>query len=270
MKKVKKKSTEQFLKEIENLKSVVDKLKAFEAGVTTSDNALNLSELKSFSWLENSPVCTKIIDIDFNLQYMSRAGIEKLKIDDISSYYNSQYPLSFYSKSFKVPMEKGLIEAKKFKKTTTQEAPIIDCDGNELWFQSTIIPVNNPQGELDHFLIVSLDITEHKNSEFCLRNSENKLKEALEITSLGTFVFDDGTNTFVTSLISDTILGIDETYNKNIQGWIDLVHPDDLKNAQILLDNEDLEFVSSEFRIIRPSDKKIIWISGHAKKESMD
>ncbi|MCD4679521.1 MAG: hypothetical protein K8S00_03955 [Bacteroidales bacterium] len=36
---------------------------------------LEQSELKSSIWLENSPVCTKIVDLDFNLQYMSSSGI---------------------------------------------------------------------------------------------------------------------------------------------------------------------------------------------------
>ena len=93
-----------------------------------------------------------------------------------------------------------------------------------------------------------------------------KLKEALEITALGTFSFDDKTNLFETSAISDAILGIDDIYMRDIQGWINLVHPDDYKHAQKLLDN-DLKSVSSEFRIIRPKDLKTIWILGHAKKE---
>ncbi len=34
-------------------------------------------------WLDNSPVCTKVVDLDFNLQYMSAAGTKALKIDDV-------------------------------------------------------------------------------------------------------------------------------------------------------------------------------------------
>lgn len=44
------------------------------------------------AWLENSPVCTKIIDADFNLQYMSKAGVQALKIKNIEEYYNKPYP----------------------------------------------------------------------------------------------------------------------------------------------------------------------------------
>jgi PAS domain S-box-containing protein len=29
-------------------------------------------------WLDNSPVCTKVVDLDFNLKYMSAAGIQAL------------------------------------------------------------------------------------------------------------------------------------------------------------------------------------------------
>jgi len=32
---------------------------------------------QSHVWLENSPVCTKVVDLDFNLRYMSAAGTKK-------------------------------------------------------------------------------------------------------------------------------------------------------------------------------------------------
>ncbi|MDP6924080.1 MAG: hypothetical protein R2568_03420 [Candidatus Scalindua sp.] len=39
------------------------------------------------AWLDNSPVCTKVVDLDFNLIYMSAAGVEALKIDDVTKLY---------------------------------------------------------------------------------------------------------------------------------------------------------------------------------------
>ena len=51
---------------------------------THAEESLRDSEKRSRAWLEHSPVCTKIVDRDFNLQFMSSAGIEDLKIDDIT------------------------------------------------------------------------------------------------------------------------------------------------------------------------------------------
>lgn len=40
------------------------------------EKELETSENERRIWLENSPVCAKIIDLDSNLQYMSSAGIK--------------------------------------------------------------------------------------------------------------------------------------------------------------------------------------------------
>lgn len=139
------KTKEQLLQEIEQLKTKFSE-----------------SESKSRLWLENSPVCTKIVDLDFNLQYMSSSGVKELKIDDITEFYGKPYPLHFYPDSFKIPMTNNLKKAKESGEIITQEASVVDIDGNELWFHSTIVPVNDDHGKLDYLMVVSLEITERK------------------------------------------------------------------------------------------------------------
>ena len=140
-----------------------------------TEEKLKAAEKKSEVWLENSPVCTKIVDLDFNLQYMSSIGVRELKIDDITEYYGKPYPLDFYPDSFKIPMRRNLKKAGETGKTITQEAPIVDVDGNELWYHSTIVPVNDDKGKLAYFMVVSLETTERKRAE-----------EALKISSFAT------------------------------------------------------------------------------------
>ena len=400
MKKVKTKSLEHSLKAISEIKNKAAELSKFEDSIDHILESLNNPESKSFTWIENSPVCTKIIDLDFNLKYMSKAGVNKLKIKDISSYYGKPYPLNFYSDSFKIPMKECMNKVLKTKEPVTHEASILDVDGNELWFESTLIPIKDNEENIDYLLIVSQDISErkhielqikqskkfhetllkttpdiiyvydlnkqknvytnngnlkvlgytmneidgfgsellskimhpddfktynnkvlpkynklkkgeiieleyraqHKNGswrwlysresvfkrengkaiqvigvtgditqrkkiELDLKQSKEKLKEALEITQLATFVFDDSTDFFETSSIGNKILGLDNLYKRDIQGWINLVHPEDLKEIEGLLDNPNSNYVVLDFRIIRPKDKKTIWISGYAKKE---
>jgi len=84
------KSKEQLLEEIDQLKKKVAMMEK--------------SQENSRLWLENSPVCTKIVDQDFNLQYMSSSGIKELKIDDINKFYGEPYPFYFYPDNFKITM----------------------------------------------------------------------------------------------------------------------------------------------------------------------
>ncbi len=132
------------------------------------------------SWLEISPVCTKIVDLDFNLLYMSSAGIRLLKILDINEYYGKPYPFDFYPDSFKTEMVSNLKKARETKQIIVQEASVIDVEGNDLWFESTIVPVNDKNNELDYILIISLETTERRRAENNLRNSEGRFKAAFE------------------------------------------------------------------------------------------
>ncbi|MBT6564523.1 MAG: PAS domain S-box protein, partial [Candidatus Scalindua sp.] len=130
-----------------------------------AEERLRDSERRSRAWLENSPVCTKIVDLDFNLQYMSSAGVKDLHIDDITPFYGKPYPLDFYPKSFRDTMSENMRRVVETGEIVTQEAPVVDKEGNELWFHSTLIPVNNDEGQLDYLMVTSLDITTRKKRE---------------------------------------------------------------------------------------------------------
>lgn len=128
--------------------------------LTTKSNELRLSERQKSYWLESSPVCTKIVDLDFNLQYMSPAGVTDLCIADISPYYGNPYPFEFYPKLFRDEMIGNLKKAKETGEVASQEAAVLDIDGNELWFYSTIVPVNDENDNLDYLMVVSVNTTE--------------------------------------------------------------------------------------------------------------
>ncbi len=130
-----------------------------------TEKRLKVSEERSRTWLEYSPVCTKIVDIDFNLQYMSSAGVTSLQIEDVTQLYGKPYPFDFYPESFKTLMVSNLEKVKATGEIIAQEASVVDTKGNELWFHSTLVPVNDEKGRIDYIIVVSIDITERKQAE---------------------------------------------------------------------------------------------------------
>jgi PAS domain S-box-containing protein len=137
---------------------------------------LNDSERKSHAWLENSPICTKIVDLNFNLRYMSSAGVKSLKIKDINTFYNKPYPFEFYPSNFKQKMLVCLNQVINTKTITKLEAQVIDLNSNEIWFHSTLVPVLNKMNDLDYIIIVSIDISEQKNAEQELKQLNKELE----------------------------------------------------------------------------------------------
>ena len=144
-----------------------------------AEELLRESESRTRAWLEFSPACTKIVDLDFNLQYMSNAGVEGLQIDDITPYYGKPYPFEFYPKSFRDEMTGNLERVKKTGQVATQEASVLDTEGNEVWFHSTLVPVNNDAGELDYIMVVSIDTTDKSEEQ---HDSQPRLDEARSVT----------------------------------------------------------------------------------------
>ncbi len=169
------KDLESKLEEVENNRSDLD---ISEHNFVVSK--LNDYEKRSHVWLENSPVCTKILDTDFNLQYMSCAGIDALKIDNINEYYGKSYPLIFFPDLFKETMMERLDKVKNTGEIVTHEALLRSTEGEELWFLSTLLPVNHDDGTLDYIMVVSTEITDRKLAEEKLMNINAELIVAKE------------------------------------------------------------------------------------------
>jgi PAS domain S-box-containing protein len=178
-----------------------------EQSVLEHKKASQSEEEKSCLWLENSPVSTKIVDLNFNLQYMSSSGVRELKIDDITEYYGKPYPLSFYPDSFKIPMRKNLRQAIKTGEVITQEAPIVDVEGRELWYHSTIVPVYTDQGQLDYIMVVSLETTARKQAEEALLESRERFKDIAESMSDWIWEVDADAKYTYSSSLGSHILG---------------------------------------------------------------
>ncbi len=141
-----------------------------------AEEALKESEKKSRAWIENSPLCTKIVDLDFNLQYMSSSGIRDLKIDDITQFYGKPYPFDFYPESFKKKMTENLERVKETGEIVTQEASVEDIKGDELWFHSTLVPVNDEEGRIEYIMVVSMETTARVRAEEALIKERNTLR----------------------------------------------------------------------------------------------
>ena len=157
-------------------------LKDFQSSRQKKENKQNKSDLhqnkkenKGRIWLENSPVCTKILDGDFNLQYMSCAGTNALKIDEVSDYYDKPYPFSFFPKQSKIEILQNLEKVKEHGETITSEAPICDVHGNVVWYQAIISRVDHPDGTLDCIMVVSSEITKRKKVEEKLKLKNEEL-----------------------------------------------------------------------------------------------
>ena len=105
---------------------------------------------------------------------------------------------------------------------------------------------------------------ERRRAEEALREREERLLEAQEIANLGFAVIDLITGSIKTSTVLDRLCGIPADYERTLDRWADLVHPDE---RQEMLDylkevvGERKPF-DREYRIVRYGDKQVRWFHG--------
>ena len=158
---------------------LLHRVKELELAQCHSDQ--DVSKLTDFNkqsrtWLECSPVCTKIVDLNYNLQYMSSSGIDALGVEDVTQLYGQPFPFDYYSESSKKKMIANMNKVIETGEVATFDADVVTTDGNTLWFLQNIVPVKGSDGELDYILVVSIDTTERKQAEQQLTNLHNELE----------------------------------------------------------------------------------------------
>lgn len=233
----------------EKLNATVRSSHEVTAANTSAERWSFSPETKAREWLEELPVCTKVVDLDFNLQYINTSGLDALKIDDVMEFYGKPYPFSFYPDSFTKPMVKNLEKAKKTGEVIMQEAFVNDINGKKLWYQSTLVPANNALGQIDHILVVSVDITTQKLAEETLKKSldmmekkatkhannlfktEERFALAMRGSKEGLWELDLETNEAYYSPRWKSMLGYGDDLDADLSTWEQLAHPEDWERA---------------------------------------
>jgi len=115
-----------------------------------------------------------------------------------------------------------------------------------------------------------IDITKRKQTEEALRKSEYFFKESQRSASIGSYHADFVASKWESSETLDIIFGIGDGYDRSIQGWLDIVHPDDRDMMDRYLIEEVISNrkpFSKEYRIIRKNDGKTRWVNGRGSAE---
>jgi two-component system sensor histidine kinase/response regulator len=109
-----------------------------------------------------------------------------------------------------------------------------------------------------------------RTREETLRESEHMLREAQSIARMGSYVLDIPTGVWESSAEFDVLFGIDQAYPRNVEGWLNLVHPHDRTMMRDYFRDEVLGLrrdFNKRYRIARHNDDGERWVHGLGRLE---
>lgn len=153
------------------------------------------------------------------------------------------------------------------------EYRVLRKDGTTVWVCVNAHAVRNAKGAIAQYQVFLMDISERKEAEQKLRESQERFRFALETCRIGTWELDISGLCANRCILHDNIFG----YKKLLSEWscplfLEHVHPDDRDHVQEKFKHavEAKQDWSFECRIIRTDGEvRWIWAAGrHAADES--
>ncbi|MBD0269746.1 MAG: PAS domain-containing protein, partial [Cyanobacteria bacterium Co-bin8] len=140
---------------------------------------------------------------------------------------------------------------------------VLDFPSGRRAYLSTKSPYRDEQGHIIGLITVSTDISDRKQVEDALRQSEERLRLALDAGRMGAWEWNLETNVQRWDVNQYKLFGLDKDKTElKADTFFQFIHPDDLPPAQALTEEVLAQGgnFSTEFRIIRP-DGSISWLS---------
>jgi PAS domain S-box-containing protein len=133
------------------------------------------------------------------------------------------------------------------------------------YYDISVVPFGTRQ-----FATIFLDISERKRSERALRESEWFLQRSQHVAHIGSYRFDIAKGTWNSSTALNVLFGISEAFNKDLAGWLSLVHPDEREEMHRYLVEEVVKGghdFDRRYRIVRADDGSVRWVHGMGELE---
>jgi PAS domain S-box-containing protein len=115
-----------------------------------------------------------------------------------------------------------------------------------------------------------VDMTVRIRMDAALQESNLLLRKAQEVARIGSYKLEMARGRWTSSSQLDEIFGIDDGYARDINGWLDLVAPDQRQemseyfSRHVVIEHKRFE---KEYGIIRHSDRQPRWVSGIGELE---
>jgi PAS domain S-box-containing protein len=207
-----------------------------------------------------APAAIIVHDVEGNILYANQTTF------DLHGYTREEF-MALSLHELDDPVNAGMIDERmrqlKEQGSASFEVEHMRKDGSRIPMHVSVRAAK--WGDEFVFESISIDMTDQKKAQEALKESEFFFKESQRLASIGSYKADLTGNRWESSEVLDSIFGIGSEYNRTVQGWLDLIHPDDRQMMERYL-TEDVvgkgNPFAKEYRIIRNNDGETRWVSG--------
>jgi PAS domain S-box-containing protein len=228
------------------------------------ESALRESEEFNRSIIENSADCIKVLDSDGYLISMNTPGMRLMEVEDITLLLGTPWVESWDKPYRSAAIE--AIEVAKRGKVGRFQGLCPTLKGTLKWWDVLVAPVCDSEGKLKWLVTTSRDITESKQRELALLESEEKVRLATVASELGMWFWDLKTNDLVLTDQCKALFGLSPDAEMSYELVINCLHPDDRQRTHEAVTralDEKVEY-DIEYRSIRP-DGSVRWIAAKGR-----
>ena len=246
----------------EELERIIKKLEEESGKRKQAEEALRENEKKYRLLFENSGASVFYYDIEGKLILLNRRGARnyggtKRDLTGKSLYEIFPGTADLHMERIGQIMERG-------RGATFED--LLDLPIGKIWVSSTVFPVKDEDGKVTGVQITSYDITERKQAEEELRQSEKRFREMADLLPTIVCEMDTGNRFTYTNRMGFETFGYSQTDLDAGLFITDLIHPDDLAAAlrRVGQISKELRHGSEEYRFLRKDGSEVIGLADSA------
>ncbi|SDN16311.1 PAS domain S-box protein [Afipia sp. GAS231] len=227
--------------------------------------ALRESEAQWKEVFEHNPVMYFMVDADGTVLSVNTFGAAQLGYQ-VRELRGQSVLTVFFEEDRDVVRKSVEVCLAHIGQTHSWEIRKVRKDGSALWVRENAKAVQRQDNRLI-VLIACEDITERKEAENALRQSENYLAEAQRLSHTGSFGWCVATGEIIWSDETFRIFGFDKAPSVALDTVIQRIHPDDQARAQQTIDRAsgDGKDFYHEYRLLMPDGSiKHVHATAHA------
>lgn len=174
----------------------------------------NLREQKNFlnAVLENEPECVKVLDTEGKPMQMNRAGLAMLGLDNFAELQQMnlmEFIVAEDRAAFIDLFERGCIG-----ETGMLEFRVISRLGNARWLETHSTPLRDEIGTISAVLSVTRDISERKQAELAMHQTQTELAHANEELQLAALVYQYSSEGMIVTDADNAIITVNPAFTK--------------------------------------------------------